>query len=91
MRHSSTTTLRSLWKKLPNHRGFFYHYLDFQTGRRTGQCEISTIVKAPDLKEKLLAQGVDAEGDTSAEFTAYIKVELAKWKKLIEEAKIDKI
>ena len=55
------------------------------------QREISAIVKAPDLKEKLLAQGVDAEGDTSAEFAAYIKVELAKWKKLIEEAKIDKI
>ena len=25
------------------HRGFYYHFLDMQTGRRHGQCELSTI------------------------------------------------
>jgi hypothetical protein len=28
------------------YRGFFYHYLDFETGRRVGGCEISTIDSA---------------------------------------------
>lgn len=44
------TTLRFLWQ-LPQgnaedasgHRGFFYHFLDMQTGRRVWQCELSTI------------------------------------------------
>ena len=33
------------------------------------QREISAIVNAPDVKARLLALGVEAEGDTSAEFT----------------------
>lgn len=28
------------------HRGFFYHFLDFETGRRHGRCEVSTIDSA---------------------------------------------
>ena len=27
-------TLRFLWKKLPNHRGFFYHFTNPETGER---------------------------------------------------------
>ena len=55
------------------------------------QREISTIVNAPDIKARLLELGVEPEGDTSAEFTAYINAEIAKWKKVIEGAKINKI
>ena len=28
------TTLRFLWRKLPHHRGFFYHFGDMMTGER---------------------------------------------------------
>jgi tripartite-type tricarboxylate transporter receptor subunit TctC len=30
-------------------------------------------------------------GDSQADFSAYVKNELAKWKKVIEDAKISKI
>jgi tripartite-type tricarboxylate transporter receptor subunit TctC len=55
------------------------------------QREISTIVNAPDMKAKLLQAGVEAEGDSSAAFAAYVKAEVAKWKKVVEDAKIPKI
>ena len=55
------------------------------------QREIATIVNLPDIKAKLLAAGVEAEGNSSAEFAGYIKTEVAKWRKVIEDAKITKI
>jgi tripartite-type tricarboxylate transporter receptor subunit TctC len=55
------------------------------------QREIATIVNLPDVKAKLLAAGVEAEGNSSADFAVYIKAEVAKWKKVIEDAKITKI
>jgi len=36
-------TLRFLWKKLPNHRGFFYHWADVNTGERLWDSEVSSI------------------------------------------------
>ena len=36
-------TLRSLWKKLPNHRGFFYHFANINTGERIWDSEISSV------------------------------------------------
>jgi len=55
------------------------------------QREIAAIVRLPDVKEKLISLGVEPEGNSSAEFTEYIKAEIAKWKKVIEDAKINKI
>jgi hypothetical protein len=37
------STLRSLWKKLPNHRGFFYHFANINTGERIWDSEISSV------------------------------------------------
>jgi hypothetical protein len=37
------TTLRSLWKKLPNHRGFFYHWANILTGERIWDAEASSV------------------------------------------------
>lgn len=37
------TTLRFLAKDLPNEHGFFYHFIDMETGRRWGGCELSSI------------------------------------------------
>ena len=55
------------------------------------QREIAAIVNTADMKDKLLAAGVEAEGTSSADFAAYIKDEVAKWKKVIEDAKIPRI
>jgi tripartite-type tricarboxylate transporter receptor subunit TctC len=55
------------------------------------QREIATIVNDPEIKAKLLALGVEAEGDSSADFAAYVKAEVAKWKKVIADAKINQI
>jgi tripartite-type tricarboxylate transporter receptor subunit TctC len=55
------------------------------------QREIAAILKLPDVNEKVLALGFEPSGITPAEFAAYIKAEIAKWRKVIEEAKIPKI
>ena len=40
------------------------------------------------MKEKLLAQGIDAIGSSPEEFVAYNKIEIGKWGKLIKEQAI---
>ena len=45
----------------------------------------------PRHQGQLLQAGVEAEGNSQADFAAYIKVEVAKWKKAIEDANIKKI
>ncbi len=37
------TTLRSLWGRLPNHRGFFYHWANINTGERMWDAEVSSV------------------------------------------------
>jgi len=37
------TTLRSLWGKLPTHRGFFFHFANVGTGERMWESEISSV------------------------------------------------
>ena len=36
-------TLRFLWSKLPNHRGFFYHWTNINTGARVWESEVSSV------------------------------------------------
>jgi hypothetical protein len=36
-------TLRFIWKKLPNHRGFFFHFADVNTGERRWDSEVSSV------------------------------------------------
>jgi hypothetical protein len=42
--------------------------------------EISAIVSAPDIKSRLPELGIVAEGDSSADFAAYVR-QIAKWKR----------
>jgi hypothetical protein len=35
--------LRFLWKKLPNHRGFFYHFANINNGERVWDSEVSSV------------------------------------------------
>jgi len=36
-------TLRFLWRKLPDHRGFFYHFANPETGERMFDSEVSSV------------------------------------------------
>jgi tripartite-type tricarboxylate transporter receptor subunit TctC len=42
---------------------------------------------APDLRERLARDGADPVGSTPEEFGAYIKSELAQWRKVVQQAK----
>jgi hypothetical protein len=42
-RDRALTTLHFLWKKLPQQRGFFYHWANMNTGERLWQSEVSSI------------------------------------------------
>jgi hypothetical protein len=37
------TTLRFLYQKMPNHRGFFFHFANMKTGERVWDSEVSSI------------------------------------------------
>jgi tripartite-type tricarboxylate transporter receptor subunit TctC len=55
------------------------------------QKEIATIVRIPEIKSRLEELGIVPEGDASADFAAYIRNEIAKWKRVIEVGNLDKI
>jgi hypothetical protein len=42
-RERVAATLRFLWKKMPTHRGFFYHFADINTGERVWDSEVSSV------------------------------------------------
>ena len=42
-RERAMTTLNSLWSVLPNHRGFFYHWANIDTGERIWDAEVSSV------------------------------------------------
>jgi tripartite-type tricarboxylate transporter receptor subunit TctC len=49
------------------------------------------VVTTPEIKAQLLTLGVVPGGESSAEFADYVKAEVAKWRKVITEAKITPI
>lgn len=50
--------------------------------------EVVRITRAPDVRERLIADGADPAGSSPEEFAAYIKRELARWGKVVREAGI---
>ena len=52
--------------------------------------EINAAVAAPEVKQRLQDLGVDAKGSTPEALHALLVSETAKWKKVVEEAKIPK-
>jgi len=46
--------------------------------------EIVKSVRAPEMRERLLADGAEAIGSTPEEFTAVMKTDIAKWAKVIK-------
>ncbi len=53
--------------------------------------EIAKAAHAPDVRDKLAAQGFEVTTDTPAEFTDYIRAEVAKWAQIVKQsgAKVD--
>jgi tripartite-type tricarboxylate transporter receptor subunit TctC len=50
--------------------------------------EIAAILRTPEVRDQLVAMGLEVVAGTPTEFAAYIDVESKKWGKLIREAKI---
>jgi tripartite-type tricarboxylate transporter receptor subunit TctC len=50
--------------------------------------EIVKILKLPDVRERLEALGLDPVGNTPDEFAAFQNAEIAKWAKVVKDAKI---
>jgi tripartite-type tricarboxylate transporter receptor subunit TctC len=52
------------------------------------QLEIAKILARPDMKERLAVLGFEPIGSTSSQFAKYIETEMAKYSKIIQDAKI---
>ena len=52
---------------------------------------MSGIIKAPDMQERFVAQGVDLVSRIPEQFAALIKTEAPRWRKIVQEsgAKVD--
>jgi tripartite-type tricarboxylate transporter receptor subunit TctC len=46
--------------------------------------EIARAVTMPDIRDRMLNQGLDPVSLTPEEFTAYIKAEIVKWAKVVK-------
>lgn len=51
--------------------------------------EIATVVKRPDVSDRMAVLGIEAEGNTPQEFREQIKREIATWAKVIKLAKVE--
>ncbi len=49
---------------------------------------ITQVLKEPEIRERLLAQGAEAVGSTPEELAAVVRNEIPKWKRLVREANI---
>lgn len=47
-----------------------------------------SVLAQPEVKEKLLGQGAEAVGDSSAQLSGVVKKEIAKWKQVVKSANI---
>jgi len=50
--------------------------------------EIAAALMQPDVQERLAGLGAEPIGNTPAEFAAMIRVETAKWGKIVKDANI---
>ena len=52
------------------------------------QQEIAKVLRSPEVQEKLSASGAEPVGNTPEQFGAYIAAEVAKWDRVVKQAKI---
>lgn len=49
--------------------------------------ELNEVLKMPDVRQRLIATGLDVKGGTPEQMDAIVRSESAKWKKVIEQSK----
>jgi tripartite-type tricarboxylate transporter receptor subunit TctC len=52
------------------------------------QAEIEKVLRSPEVQEKLSASGAEPVASTPEQFAAYITSEVAKWDRVVKQAKI---
>jgi tripartite-type tricarboxylate transporter receptor subunit TctC len=52
------------------------------------QTEVAKVLKMPDIRDRLLRDGIEPIGGTPEEFQAHIKREMQKWGKVVRDAKV---
>jgi hypothetical protein len=80
-------TLRFLWKKMPTHRGFFYHFADINTGERVWDSEVSSVDTAILLCGLLTCRG-HFEGHSEISLLAYQIFNRVDWSWLSEDTSL---
>jgi tripartite-type tricarboxylate transporter receptor subunit TctC len=48
--------------------------------------DVTTLLRTPEMRERFVALGVDAEGGTPAEFSAYFRGDIDRWRKVVKAA-----
>ena len=46
--------------------------------------EIVKVLAQPEVRERLISQGIDPIGNSSEQFSAYVQSEIGKWAKVIK-------
>ena len=52
--------------------------------------ELVRAIAAPDVRARLASLGADARSSTPAEMRSHVASEIAKWKRVVEAAKIER-
>src|SRR5215471_16995331 len=86
-RDRALTTLRFLWKKMPTHRGFFYHFADLNTGERVWDSEVSSVDTAI-LLCGILTCRRHFEGHSEISLLAYEIFNRVDWSWLSEDTSL---
>ena len=53
--------------------------------------ELAAIVNVPVVREKMLVQGLEPTTDTPEDFSAFVKSEIVKWRKVVKAANVEPI
>ena len=65
-----------------------YEEADKKAGPLFEKRKLEVVKVSPEMREKLIALGLEPEGNTPAEFHAQLGAELAKWARVIKTARI---
>lgn len=81
-------TLRFLWRKLPNHRGFFYHWININTAERQFDSEVSSIDTAILLCGVLTCREHFEDEDLEIQELGNLIYDRVEWTWLSEDTRI---
>ena len=59
-----------------------------RTKRREFEAQLPATPCKPEMRERMLAAGLEPVGDPPEQFAAYVRTEVVKWAKVIQQAGI---